>query len=681
MIDIAGSGSFSNSFDTLPAFVFVERQGRIVYANLAARRALGQNLGDPLDKPVEEIFWGTPPHSVQTHSSSTPQGFESRILGAEDRLIPVRGVRNLADPENSETIIIAVPSAHQQETPRSNFLEDVLSSAPEAVAITRGSRVLHINKEFTRLFGYLPDDAVGMDIDELILPDECRQEKEQLYAAADLEGRASIETKRKTRHGDLIDVALLVSPVVVKGEHVGYYASYRDARDRKKYEAKLQHQAMHDNLTGLANRTLLLERIQAVLGKQAGKENSVRKPAFAVMYLDLDKFKEVNDTLGHAIGDEVLKTVAQRLRSCFRPNDTLARLGGDEFAVLLENIHNPADVRRIASRLGREIAQPMPISTHVLELHTSIGIVFGSSSHETPAQILQDADYAMYRAKERGGCGYEVFDDFMQIDVTVQQQKERELRHAIENRLFEVWYQPVYFLSDGCVEGFEALLRWRRPDGVCVSFLDLLPVAEETGLMIPIGREVMEKACLQLGSWKKRYSRQLTMSVNISARQFVQPDLVDRIKFLLEYAEIPASSLRLEIPEIALNQHPEGAITVMQQLSDWGIQLALDNFGSELGAFNHLLELPINVVKLDRRLISRLTFSGKHSAFLESLFNVGRTLNVRMLAEGVETMEQFEVLRSYGCEMAQGHLFSKPVSTEHASALLEYGSWPSEFMA
>lgn len=713
-VDSTGSSFFGNGFDTLPAYVFVERQGRIIYANLAARQVLGAQPEETLDRPTGEIFWELVPSTSENVKlmsiSDNTQGFESRIRGAEDRVIPVRGVCNLSDPVNRETIIIAVPSP-TLNTSSNNFLGEVLSSAPEAVAITRDSLILHINPEFTRLFGYSSEEAIGKDIDRLVLPEHCRQEREELYTVANMRGRASIETVRKTRNGELIDVALLVSTVVVNGVPVGYYASYRDIRDRKQREAKLEHDALHDGLTGLANRMLFLDRLQVAIAccsqgelKQIQKSSTQRPNCqtgvlakknpterllsgdtysglalsnFAVMFLDLDKFKDVNDTLGHATGDEVLKTVAQRLRSCFRPQDTIARFGGDEFAILIENISNAVDVRRIAGRLERELAQPMHLDGHNFNLSASIGIVFGSTEHEFPEQVLRDADYAMYRAKSLGGSRYEIFDNFMQVHATTQQQKEQELRLAIEKREFEVWYQPVYLLKDGSIEGFEALLRWHRPDGSCVSFLELLPVAEETGLMIPIGREVIERACLQLHTWIKAHEQPITMSVNISARQFIQPDLRDKISLILDQTGIPASGLRLEIPENALNQNPDVAATILQQFADRGIQLVLDNFGSDLAAVKHLLELPIDMVKLDRRLISRLPSCDRHAAFLEGLFQLGRSLKVKMLAEGIETMEQFELLRSFGCELAQGHLFAEPVNGERATLLLQQGRWPS----
>lgn len=678
-IDNGGQSFSGKNFDTLPAYVFVERQGRIVYANLAAREALGAEPEEAFDRPTGEIFWELVPSAsaavglmkVGDHA----QGFESRIRGAADRVIPVHGICNLADPVNREAIIIAVPSPRQP--PPFNFLGEVLSSAPEAIAITRASLILHINPEFTRLFGYTPEEAIGKDIDLLILPEHCREEKEELYAAASVQGRASVETTRQTRNGELIDVALLVSPVIVQGEQVGYYASYRDIRDRKRREAKLRHDALHDALTGLANRTLFLDRLKVASARRSPHEQN----PFAVMFLDLDKFKEVNDTLGHAVGDEVLKAVAQRLRSCFRPQDTIARFGGDEFAILIERISSPVDVRRIAGRVEREIAQPMHFSGHTFDLAASIGIVFGPSEHDHPEQILKDADYAMYRAKFLGGSRYEIFDNFMQIHATTQQQKEEDLRRAIEKREFEVWYQPVYLLNSGQLEGFEALLRWRRPDGSCVSFVELLPVAEETGLMIPIGREVIERACTQLRAWMRGQEPSITMSVNISARQFVQPDLGSKIALILEQTEIPANRLRLEVPESALNQNPESASAIMQRLLNLGVHIVLDNFGSDLAALKHLLELPIDMVKLDRRLISRLPACGKHQAFLERLFDMGRALKLKMLAEGVETMDQFEVLREYGCELAQGHLFAAPVSAEGARVLLEQARWPSVFTA
>lgn len=680
-VEISGSDLFEANYDTLPAYVFVERKGRIVYANLAARQILGAQPGESFDRPTGEIFWELSPSPVDPSGlmniPDQAQGFESQIRGAKDQVIPVRGVCNLADPEKNESIIIAVPTPNREGKEYPNLFGEVISSAPEAIAITRGTVVLHINPEFTRLFGYSAEEAMGKDLSCLIFPENCEKENAQFYPLAQEQGRVAVETLLRNKDGELIDVSLLLSPLIVRGEHVGYYSSYRDIRDRKKIEAKLQHDAFHDSLTGLANRGLFLNRLQSAFDSFQKRDGA----KFAVMFLDLDKFKEVNDTLGHACGDEVLKTIAERLRNCFRPEDTIARFGGDEFAVLLEYVETSMEVQKIASRVAIEVAKQMKVFGNVLDLSTSVGIAFATKQHEVPAEILRDADYAMYRAKSRGGSRYEIFDDYLLVHAATQQQQEQELRRIIEKREFEVWYQPVYGVLKGDLRGFEALLRWRRPDGSFASFFELLPVADGTGLMVSLGMEVVERACKQLKSWMQEFHRPLFMSVNLSARQFMQPDLSLQIAHILSRLKIPAQSLYLEISESALNQNHEGAVAAMRQLVKQGVRVALDNFGADLAAVNHLLELPLDMVKLDRRLISRSNAGGRNSAFLQNLFEMGRGLKLNMLAEGVENIDQFEFLRNCGCELAQGHLFAEPMSAEKSAVLLQHGQWPSEFMA
>ena len=555
---------------------------------------------------------------------------------------------------------------------QSNFLEHLLNAAPEAIMITRGSKILHINREFESLFGFGADEALGQNTYDILIPETRRHEFDILEHTMQLHGRASMETVRLHKSGELIDVSILVAPINISGVEVGNFVSYRDIREKKQSDARLQHDALHDPLTGLANRTLFLDRLQLTMARQQ-RHSQLN---FAVMFLDLDRFKTVNDNLGHACGDDLLVRMAARLRACFRPEDTVARFGGDEFAILLEDVTNISDVTRIAERAQHDICLPIELNGHEIFVSASIGIAFGTLDHTSPEQILRDADYAMYQAKSHGHARHEVFDGSMHVHVAAQMRKEQDLKTALENKEFEVWYQPIYRLANGEIEGFEALLRWRRPGGEFVALQDFLPTAEETGLIVPIGLFVLEQACRQLNRWAETLPEaKPSIAVNLSSRQFRDPNLLACLADLLVRWKLSPGQLCLEVSEAAVNQDPEGALVVFQGLADLKIGAALDNFGAGLASMNHFIRLPISLVKVDRRLIAYLPIPGKQAAILQTIFDLGRMLEVRMLAEGIERREQLDALLKYGCDLGQGHLFSSPVSQEKAQSLLESGRW------
>ena len=412
---------------------------------------------------------------------------------------------------------------------------------------------------------------------------------------------------------------------------------------------------MHDPLTGLANRAVFLDRLQLTMARQQ-RHSQLN---FAVMFLDLDRFKAVNDNLGHACGDDLLVCMAARLRACFRPEDTVARFGGDEFAMLLENVTNISDITKIAERAQHDICLPIELNGHEIFVSASIGIAFGTLDHASPEQILRDADFAMYQAKSNGQARHEVFDGSMHVHVAAQMKKEQELKTALENNEFEVWYQPIYRLGNGEIEGFEALLRWRRSDGEFVPPEEFLLTAEETGLIVPIGRFVLEQACQQLSRWAETLpDAKPSIDVNLSSRQFRDPNLLARVAELLAKWKVSPEQLRLEVSEAAVNQDPEGALVIFRGMADLKINAALDNFGAGLASMNHFIRLPIDLVKVDRRLIAYLPIPGKQAAILQTIFDLGRVLEVRMLAEGIERKEQLEALLKFGCDLGQGNLFS-----------------------
>jgi diguanylate cyclase (GGDEF)-like protein/PAS domain S-box-containing protein len=692
------TGQQRSLLEALPCYVFVQRGRNVIYANRAAREILHLEEGASL--PVDNLFSGQFPGFVYAQSGLASRGsanvfgsgghayssdFNCEMRTPLDSSVPVRGSFRMVrvEPE-PELLIVALRSRRDADNDRqapvnnpeqgspSNFLEHLLNAAPEAIMITRGSKILHINREFEALFGYNADEALGQNTYDILIPETRRHEFDMLEHTMQLHGRASMETVRLHKSGQLIDVSILVAPISMSGIEVGNFVSYRDIREKKQSDARQQHDALHDPLTGLANRTLFLDRVQLTMARQQ-RHSELN---FAVMFLDLDRFKAVNDNLGHASGDDLLVRMAARLRACFRPEDTVARFGGDEFAILLEDVTNISDVIRIAERAQRDICLPIELNGHEIFISASIGIAFGTLDHTSPEQILRDADFAMYQAKSNGHARHEVFDGSMHVHVAAQMKKQQDLKTALENKEFEVWYQPIYRLTSGEIEGFEALLRWRQPDGEFIPPQEFLSTAEETGLIVPIGLFVLEQACQQLSRWAAALpDAKPTIDVNLSSRQFRDPNLIARLAELLARWKVAPGQLRLEVSENAVNQDPEGALAVFQGLADLKVSAALDNFGAGLASMNHFLRLPIDLVKVDRRLLSGNRQVRDQAAILQTIFDLGRMLDVRMLAEGIERKDQLDALLKFGCDLGQGHLFSPPVPQEKAQALLETGCW------
>jgi Amt family ammonium transporter len=661
--------------DALPVLVFLERAGNIVFANVEARQMLGLADEPWVQRPVEDVLWGLFPGTAepQTLLTGTKRGspFHATLPARNGRLLPVEGTYCILNPELREAVIVAHPGGREQ-APKSRLMEDVLASLPEAVAIVHGSHVLYTNPVFTQMFGYSADEASGANLRELIVPETRQNEHALLEKTVDEHGRATMETVRINKDGELVDVAMLAGPLLVDGAKVGYVFTFRDIGDRKQTEAKLQHDAMHDVLTELPNRALFTDRLTLALSRRLRR----RDQTCGVLFLDLDRFKEINDTMGHAAGDVLLQAVSDRLRAVLRPQDSAARLGGDEFAVLVENILAISDLETVAIRVQSEMQRPFEIFGKPVQAGASIGAAMAGPEHTAPELLIRDADFAMYTAKQAGGGRYEIFDKQMEGHVSIQLDRERELRNVVEMRQFEIWYQPIYRLQTGKLEGFESLLRWRRADGSVDSFRELLPVAEDTGLSISLGRDTVETVCTQLRKWTEELPlSDLTLTVNVSQRQFYHPDMVAQLKMALAATGVDPARLLFEVPESALNENPDAAVAILQRMVDCNVRIAVDNFGSSLAPLNLLARLPIDVVKLDPRLTVAATSTGRQLAVLQSIIHLAHTLGMQIIGQGIETPAQLEAMSRMGCELGQGHLLSYAVDANRALRLAGAGYW------
>ncbi|MFP5249410.1 MAG: putative bifunctional diguanylate cyclase/phosphodiesterase, partial [Acidobacteriota bacterium] len=656
--------------DALPVLVFLERGGAVVFANHEARQMLGEAEGEWLPRPVEEVLWGLFPGTAepQTLLTGTRRGspFHATMPAKSGRLLPVEGIYSVLDPELREAVIVAHPGGRER-APKARLMEDVLASIPEAVAIEHGNHLLYTNPAFTRMFGYESEEASG-SLRELIVPETRLNEHATLLKAVDQQGAAMVETVRAAKSGELVDVSLQVAPLLVNGARVGHVYTFRDIGDRKETEAKLQHDAMHDVLTGLPNRALFQDRLKLALSRRA------RRPEHTcgVLYLDLDRFKEINDALGHAAGDALLKEVAQRLTAALRPQDSAARLGGDEFAMLVENITAVSDLETVAHRILAEMERPFEIFGRMIQSGASIGAAMAGPAHTTPEMLMRDADLAMYRSKQAGGARLEVFDRHLEVAVSSQQERERELRLVLERRQFEFRYQPIFQLADGGLEGVETSLWWRRADGTEEDLRELMETAEDTGLSIAVGSETLEAACRQLRAWREVLGHRCPyLTVNLTTRQFQHGDLLLQVGRALAASGADPSRLVLEIPESALNENPDAGIAILQRLVDANVRVAIDQFGSSLAPLNHLLRLPLDMVKLDRKLTPTSASPGRHQVVLDALIRLGRSLGVHVVAEGIESPQQLAALTRMGCPSGQGTMLSAPLSPEHALRLAE----------
>jgi Amt family ammonium transporter len=661
--------------DALPALIFLQRMGKIVFANAEARRQMGAEEGDWIPRPAEEILWGmaagrAEPHSVLAQAPGSGP-FRATLTRRDGSVITVEGNYHLLNAETRAAVIVA-QAEESERTPKSRLLEEVLASIPEALAIVHEGKILFINSSFTRIFGYSAAEAAGSELGKLIVPDTRHHEAGILERGVAAEGRAYLETVRQNKKGELLDVAIAASALTVNGLRVGNVLTYRDIGERKQVEAKLQHDAMHDLLTGLPNRALFLDRLKLALNRRSRR----RDQSCGVFFIDLDRFKEINDTLGHAAGDVVLVTVAERLRGALRPQDTAARLGGDEFAVLVDSILSVNDLDIVATRIVREMARPFEIFGNSLQVGASIGVAMAGPDHVAPELILRDADFAMYRAKQDGGGRFEIFDKTLKLQVTHQQERERELRQALDKREFEIWYQPIFRLQGGKLEGFESQLRWRREDGSVESFDELLAVAEETGLSITIGRETVDGVCRRLRAMNEALpGGDFSLTVNLTQRQFFHSEMVAQMKRTLAVTRVEPGQVMVEVAESTLNENPDAAVAILQRLVDCGVRVAMDDFGVTLAPLAYLVKMPIDVVKLHPAMASTALSGGRRLAVLESLIRLGLTLGIQVVAQGIESQEQLEALSRLGCELGQGRLLAAAMEPAKAQRLAAKGFW------
>ena len=585
------------------------------------------------------------------------------IVATEDGTLVWSGV--LTDVTERRTIEEALRASEER------FRALIETASDAFVSVDLRGTIVEWNRKAEETFGWARDEAVGQPLATTIIPDAHRQAHAQAFERFVRSGSSVVvgrplEVNAMRRDGVEFPVELSVWVTISQGLR-RVNAFVRDTTDRKALEA-VTHQAFHDPLTDLANRALFTDRVAAALARRGDAELTV-----AVLLLDLDDFKTVNDSLGHAAGDELLVAVASRLRSCVRPGDTLARLAGDEFAILLDELDDEADAVAVAKRVGKRLEAPFEIEAMEIAVRASIGISLGKDVDARPEDLMRDADVAMYEAKARGKGGYRVFEPHMRDAVVKRMELKADLRHALERGELHVRYQPYISLDDESIVGAETLLRWEHSERGLIPPADFIPLAEEMGLIVPLGRWVLEEACRQGVEWAQRWPAlgPLTLSVNISARQLQDRGFVGEVAEIVAQYGLPPEQLVLELTESSLVEDPDQAVRRLRELRLLGIRLAIDDFGTGYSSLGDLQRYPFEILKVHRAFVAALGNGSDEPTLAKAIFELARHLGMQTIAEGVEEEEQLAALRELGCAYAQGYHFARPLTADEFGALLE----------
>ena len=525
---------------------------------------------------------------------------------------------------------------------------------------------LAVNQAAIDHYGYTRDQFGSMTIAD-VRPEEDPAVEKRLDAEMQATSGPSIWRHRKA-NGDTIDVEITSHALEFSGRRARLVIA-TDVTERVRTEQRLWRAAFYDALTGLPNRALFMER----LGHAQARARARTGSGFAVLFLDLDRFKLVNDSMGHRAGDQLLISIARRLDRIRRAGDTVARLGGDEFAFLVEGVEDASSAGRVADRVQRELAQPFEIAGQEVFTSASIGISLGGTGDQRPEDLLRDADTAMYRAKANGVSKHTVFDITMHDDAVAVLQLENDLRRAVDRGELRVRYQPIVALQSARIVGFEALVRWQHRQRGLVPPKEFIPVAEETGVIGVVGRFVLSEACRQMRVFQqlKPHGPGLSLSVNVSGRQILQPDLVEQVGGALQATGLDPRLLRLELTESVLVENEATAARCLHRLRQLGLKIAIDDFGTGYSSLSYLHRMPIDLLKIDASFVQTMVTDEKNRRIVETILALGKNLGVDVIAEGVETAQQAQVLTRLGCCYVQGHLFSEAVDEDAAARLLE----------
>jgi diguanylate cyclase (GGDEF)-like protein/PAS domain S-box-containing protein len=670
--------SMGGAMSSGEAFATLDREGRFTYLNEQAERLLGRSATELLGRHIWNCFQKTVRMRLEEEfrrSLADDQVLEAEELDA--RLSARIEVRGYPFGAGLAVHLRDVTARHKAQE-HLRLLESSIARLNDIVIITEagpfnepGPRIVFVNEAFERRTGYMRDEVLGRTPRLLQGEGTQRRELDRIRAALEQWQPARVDLINYKKNGEPFWVDLEVSPVWDEARRLTHWVAVgRDITERKTAEEKIQYLAFYDPLTRLPNRQLLLDRLERALSDQDHPREG------ALMFIDLDNFKVLNDTLGHQKGDQLLQQVAERLRSCVHRGDTVARLGGDEFVILLENSgHKPlepaAAARIVSDRILARLGEPYVLSGHLHHSTCSIGVTLFGRAPWTVSELLKQADLAMYQAKNAGRNTVCFFDPEMQAVVTANAALATDLRQAWRESQFLIDYQPQVG-ADGRMTGVEALLRWRHPQRNMVAPSHFVSTAEETSLIIPIGRWVLEQACAQLAEWAKRPDRRhLSIAVNVSVRQFRHPDFVDEVMTAIANAGIAPHKLKLELTESLLAEGIEVTVAKMGSLKDMGVTLSLDDFGMGYSSLSYLKRLPLDQLKIDREFVKDILTDANDAAIARTIIGLAQSLGLSVIAEGVETNAQRAFLAQQGCLEYQGYLFCKPLPIARLEAFMD----------
>ncbi len=583
----------------------------------------------------------------------------SRVIFDQGQPVAVQGIaRDISDRKKAEA----------ERDRLYNFSNDLLAT------IAFDGTLLHINPAWEKILGYKTSELCGKSINEITHYDD--QATNELEAKRLFKGQnVSYESRLLCKDGSHRWILWNVTPIVA--EQISYVVG-RNITERKIVEEALEYSALYDTLTNLPNRTHFMKYLQDAIEGYEKDSNC----GFGVLFLDLDRFKIINDGLGHLIGDKLLVAIADRIKCVLRPGDIVARLGGDEFTLLIHNVKAVGDATKVAERIQKHLSKPFKLDNYEVFSSASIGIIISDETKRSPEDFLRDADSAMYRAKDSGKARYEIFDQEMYVRNMNLLQVETDLRKAIERNEFRIYYQPIICLRSGEIKEFEALIRWEHPQYGLIPPQEFICIAEETGLIIQIGELVLKEACQQTKLWQNTFPhrKNLAISVNLSTKQLMHPSLSPQVKEILARTNLAPNFLKLEVTESTVMENSETALDVLNELSSLGISFSTDDFGTGYSSLSYLHQFPFKRIKIDRSFIGKMDTDRKSEAIVRTILMLGENLGIEVVAEGIENQAQLEKLQLLGCIMGQGYLFSKPVNQNYAKKLLENGFQRKNFV-
>jgi diguanylate cyclase (GGDEF)-like protein/PAS domain S-box-containing protein len=663
----------------------VDLDGTLRYANPAFERMLGYDTEEVVGKMnvLEYVHSDDLPHVLEETEKAVSAGgvatnkveYRFRHKDGSWQWVESAGTYLLDDPHVKGVVVQTRNITERKRTEEAlreaeeRFRRSFDDAAIGMALVAPDGQFLRTNRSLCEILGYVEEELLEKTFQDITYPDDLDADLDQVRRM--LVGKIrtyQMEKRYFHKDGQVVWVLLSVSMVHdEEGEPLYFVSQIQDISERKVLEERLEHRAFHDSLTDLPNRQLFMDRLGQALRRTMRRHKRV-----AVLFMDIDKFKGVNDSLGHEVGDLLLTVVAQRLGHCLRPEDTLARFGGDEFVVLIEAVDDPEQAVEVAKRITEEFRKPFNIEGRDLYVAASIGISLGNARTHDSDGLLRDADTAMYRAKDETE-GYTLFDPSMHALVFRRLELENDLRRAIEQEEFVLRYQPIVRLDDvGGVGRLEALVRWDHPERGLLDPDEFIPIAEESGLVVPMGEQVLEHACRWVVEWHRQFPRRtpLVLSVNLSARQLSRPDLAETVARVLRETGMEGGCLNLDVTEVVYVSTLERHTAVLDRLKGMGVEISIDDFGTIYSSLSYLKRLTADTIKIDKSFVKGLGEVVEDTAVVQMIIRLAHTLGMEVIAEWVESEEQTRLLKELGCDMAQGYHFAKPLPPEEIPALL-----------